>query len=55
MAEALKNLTTKSQVKTALDLGDKNMEKIKKLQTFDLSFFVGECYFSDDASQNCIS
>ena len=29
MTEASKNYTTKNQAKTALDLGDKNREKIK--------------------------
>ena len=44
--------TTKKQLENALDLGDKNREKIKKLQTFDLTYFNGECYFNDDGSQN---
>ena len=37
---------------TALDLRDKNREKIKKLQTFDLSYFIDKSYFDDDSSQN---
>ena len=52
MPEALKNLATKSQVEAAIDLGDKIREKIKKLQTSDLSYFIGKNYFDDDGSQN---
>ena len=48
MAKASKHLATANQVETALDLGDKNRAKIKKLQTFDFSSFVGKRYFDDD-------
>lgn len=30
----------------------KNKEKVKKLETFDLSFFIGKSYFTEDGSQN---
>lgn len=47
------NLATKNQVENALNLRDKNTEKkIKTVQktfkTFDLSFFIGKNYFSDE-------
>ena len=48
---ASKNLATKRQVENALDWGDKN-GKNKKLQTFNLSDFVGKSYFDDVGSQN---
>ena len=37
-------------VKIALDLEDKNREKTKKLQTFDLRYFMTKSYFNDDGS-----
>ena len=37
MLDASKNLATKIQLENPFDLGDKNREKIKKLQNFDLS------------------
>ena len=52
MAAALKNIATEKQVENAFDLGDKNREKIKNIQKFDLSYFMGKCYFDDDGSQN---
>ena len=51
IAEASKNLATKTQVENALGLGDKKREK-KKLQTFDLSYFISKNYFNDNGSQN---
>lgn len=36
MTEASKNLATKKQIDSALDLGDKSREQIKKIQMFDL-------------------
>ena len=30
------------------------MKKTGKLQTFDLSFFIGKSYFSNDGSQNLL-
>ena len=44
MEKAAKNLS-KSQV-------DTSREKITKLQTFDLSYFIGKNYFLDDGSKN---
>ena len=55
MKEALKSLTTNNQVDTPFDLRDKHIEKLKKPQTFDFSFFIGKCHFRDDALQSCIS
>ena len=52
MKQDVKNLASKSQLGTALDIAIKNMEKIKKLQTFDLSHFTGRMYFGNDESQN---
>ena len=52
MAEASKIFVTKKQVKNALDLRNKNREKIKKLQTFDLRYFIGTSYFDEKESQN---
>ena len=45
MEKAAKNLVSKSQV-------DTSREKIAKLQTFDLSYFIGKNYFLDDGSKN---
>ena len=52
MAEVSKNLATTNQVKTVFDRGDKNREKLKRLQEFDLSYFIGKNYLDDDGSQN---
>ena len=52
--EAAKCLVSKSQVDNALDIAGKNREKIKKLQTFDFSYFIGRRYFGDDGSQHCL-
>ena len=38
MAEASKNLVTKKQLENALDFGDKNRKRKKKLQTFIILF-----------------
>ena len=35
-------------------MSDKNREKLKKRQTFDLSYFISSRYFDGDGSQNCI-
>ena len=40
------------QVNNELNLGIKNREKTKKLQTFDLVYFNGKRYFDDDGSWN---
>ena len=60
MQKAAKSLASKSQVDSALDIADKSREKIKKLQTFDLSYFQmfdlsyfnDRRYFDNDGSQN---
>ena len=41
MTEASNNLKSKNQVENTLELGDKNKEKIKNFQTFDLSYSIG--------------
>lgn len=46
MKEPAKNLS-KIQVDTTVDKADKNREKMKKLQTSDLSYFFGKSYFND--------
>ena len=43
-------MPVKIQVDNALDIADKNREKMKKLPMFDLSYFIGKSYF--DGSQN---
>ena len=48
MAEASNNIATKNQVENAFHLGDKNRDQIKKLLTFDLSYFIRKSYFDDD-------
>ena len=45
MKESEKGLSSKPEVNSVLNLGNKNREKYKKLQTFDLSYFVGKIYF----------
>ena len=52
MKEAAKVHAIKSEVKNTLDLGDKNRVKMKKLETFDASHFIGRNYFGDDGSKN---
>ena len=55
MAETSKNLATKNPVETAIDIRDEKREKITKLKTFDLSYFIGKSYFDDDGSQNYLT
>ena len=50
--ESSKNLASKNEVETRLDLGYKNREIIKKLQTLYLTYFIGKSYVDDDGSQN---
>lgn len=50
MKEAMKSLASKSQVDTAHDIADKNIEK--NVQTFDLHYLSGRRYFGDGGSQN---
>ena len=52
MAEVSKKRATKKQVQNEFDLGNKNREKIKNLQTFDLIYFIGKSYLNDAGSQN---
>ena len=51
MKEAVKS-ASKSQVDNALDIADKNIEKMKKLQTFNLSNFSRRSYFDSDGLEN---
>lgn len=48
MSGASKNLATKHQPGTGLDLGYKNKEEWKK---FVFSYFIGKSYFGDDCLQ----
>ena len=50
MKEAAKIHAIKIEVKNTL--GDKNRVKMKKLETFDASHFIGRNYFGDDGSKN---
>ena len=52
MKVAKKSLARKVQVYNVVDIADKNREKIKKLQIFDLSYFNGRRYFDNDGSEN---
>ena len=44
----MKKFATKKQIEHALYLWNKNREKIKKDQKFDLSYFIGKSNFDDD-------
>ena len=48
----MKRLSSKCQVDAALDKADNRREKIKKFQTFDLSYFNGRKYFGNNGSQS---
>ena len=48
-------LAREGHIDAALDIVDKNREKIKKLQTFDLRYFNGRRYFCNDGSQNYLT
>ena len=50
--EAEKSLASKTVVENTLDLGDKNRQKIEKLQTFVSGCFLGKSHFEDDERQN---
>ena len=51
MKQEAKSLASTGQVDTAaLDIADKNREKMKKLPTFDLSHFNSKRLFDDDGS-----
>ena len=55
MKEAAKSVASKSQVDNALDRAYKNIEKIKKLQAFDLSYISGKSHFENDGMQNYVA
>ena len=42
MKEASKTIGNKNEAGIAVELGNKNGEKIEKLQTFDLTYFIGK-------------
>ena len=46
------HLANNRYVNAVLERTNKNKERIEILQTFDLSYFVGENFFGDDAFQN---
>ena len=48
MTEKPKNLATKRQVENGFDLRDKNIVKIKKIEMFDLSYYIGHIYLDND-------
>ena len=52
MKEAEKSLASNTEVNNALDLEDKNKEKMEKLQTFDLGYSLRKSHFKDDDRQN---
>ena len=55
MKEAAKSVVSKSQEDNALDRAYKNKEKIKKKQTFDLSYISGKSHFENDGMQNYVA
>ena len=44
MKEAARSFASNNQADNALDIANKNRERIKKFQTFDLSYFNGRTY-----------
>ena len=46
------NLATNNDVNTAEQHPNRNKEKIEKIQTFDLSYFLRKKFFVDDGFQN---
>ena len=46
-----KSLASKIEAENTLYLGDNNRQKIEKLQTFDLGYFLGKSHFEDDGMQ----
>ena len=46
------HLANNRYVNAVLERANKNKERMEILQTFDLSYFVGENFFGDDAFQN---
>ena len=51
MKEAVKSLSSKSQVDNAQDIADKNREKRKKLHTFNLPYFSRKSCFESTGMQ----
>ena len=51
--EKIKTLATKEEIKTLAPKAELKVEedKIVKLQTYDLSLFIGQSYFNNDATQ----
>ena len=47
-----KHLANNRYVNAVLERANKNKERMEILQTFDLSYFVGENFFGDDGFQN---
>ena len=54
MHEKIKKLATKEEIKTLATKAESKagQGKIVNLQTYDLSFFIGQSYFNNDGSQN---
>lgn len=53
MKEAKKSLPSKIEVNNAVDLEDKNWKKTpENIQTFNLSYLLGNSHFEDDGKQN---
>ena len=54
MNEKIKRLATKEEIKTLATKVELKAEqdKILKLQTYDLSLFIGQSYFNKDGPQN---
>ena len=50
MAGTSKILATKNQEDISLDSRDKNREKVKISQSFDLIYFIGKNYFDNEGS-----
>ena len=49
------NLATNSDFNAVLQQANKNKEKIQKLATFDLSYFLGKTFLDDDSFKNKIA
>lgn len=49
------NLATNSDFNAVLQQANKNKEKIQKLATFDLSYFLGKTFLDDDSFKNKFS
>ena len=50
--EKIKTLATKEEIKTSVTNAElKAISKIVKLQTYDLTLFIGQNYFNNDGAQ----